>query len=472
MPDLCLTLTETSLADLQRKIAAYAGRVAVLEVRLDFLDSPQLPELPAESGTEFLATLRPCREGGRYQGPEWERLQLLRQAGQKGFSWIDLEHDVEETSWPDGLRIVRSIHCCGSFPESLDSLNSRLESRGHVSKIAVQVTTTRQLVRLLDWMQPRLAKRNQIVLGMGDLGQPSRFLGALLGNRWTYVCEHSEAPAAAGQFSLEEAESVYNLTELGQPRLFGVLGNPVAHSLSPRVHNALFRHFGIEALYLPIALDRLEPWFAFLGRSGMDFRGFSVTLPFKTRILRYLAPNGPPLDSINTLTLLDGWRGFNTDYEGFLRPLEKRLRLAGQRALVLGNGGVARTVVRALLERGCQVTAAGRDRQKIALFAEETGCRGILFKELPVPADLCVNTTPLGQYPYSDESPLDPSQMNFEWAYDLVYRPRRTRFLQLAQEQGLQTISGLEMFVEQAALQFQIWTGIEPDRGLIEELVS
>lgn len=472
MPDLCLTLAEASLDGLQRKIADYAGRVALIEVRLDYLHPPRLPELPSDSSTEFLATLRPVREGGRYRGLERDRLQLLRRAGERGFSWIDLEHDVEESDWPDGLRIVRSVHCFESFPSSLDSLCSRLQSRGDVSKIAVQVSTTHQLADLLTWMSKRQPDGRRVVLGMGDLGQPSRFLGALMGNRWTYVCERSDSPPAAGQFSLEEAEQVYRLAERGKPRIFGVLGNPVAHSLSPRLHNALFRHYGMNGLYLPVALDELAPWFDLLKRIPLEFGGFSVTLPFKSQVREFLSSCESPLNSINTLVSAGGWRGFNTDYDGFLKPLQRRLQLEGKRALVLGNGGVALTAVQALQDRGCQVTAAGRDAQRITRFAERMGCSSALFEDLPISVDLCVNATPLGQHPRVDETPLLPSQMDFEWAYDLVYRPRQTHFLQLAQAQGIKAISGLEMFVEQAALQFQLWTGIDPDRGLIEELVG
>jgi len=475
MIHLCLTLAESSFAALNRKIAQYTEQVPYIEVRLDYLAEPQVPSVQPDLGTDFIATCRPSREGGRYQGKEQDRLDLLQRAAHSGFSWVDLEHDVRESpALPSSTRIVRSYHCFDHFPEDLPSrLQSMREKGGDVMKLAVSVTTTQQLTTLLEWMESALKATPCVILGMGDLGQPSRLLGGFLGNRWTYVAEDESSKVAPGQPTLKEAMECYQLSNWTSPPLFyGLLGNPIAHSLSPAIHNQLFQHYQLEQIYLPFLLDDVGVWLDYIEKSRLRFQGFSVTLPFKTDVLKVIHQKTSPVDSLNTLAKRDSqWEGLNTDYPGFLHALKTHGSLKGKTAVVLGNGGVARTVVKALQDQGTEVTVVGRNRDKVSHFAKRYGCRYTLFSDLPMAADLCVNATPVGQFPNIQDSPLANDQLNFELIYDLVYRPEQTQLLKLAGRRGLKTISGMEMFVEQAALQFTAWTGLSPERQMLREIV-
>jgi 3-dehydroquinate dehydratase/shikimate dehydrogenase len=475
MIHLCLTLAESSFAALNRKIAQYTEQVPYIEVRLDYLTEPQVPSVQPDLGTDFIATCRPSREGGRYQGKEQDRLDLLQRAAHSGFSWVDLEHDVRESpALPSSTRIVRSYHCFDHFPEDLPSrLQSMREKGGDVMKLAVSVTTTQQLTTLLEWMESALKATPCVILGMGDLGQPSRLLGGFLGNRWTYVAEDESSKVAPGQPTLKEAMECYQLSNWTSPPLFyGLLGNPIAHSLSPAIHNQLFQHYQLEQIYLPFLLDDVGVWLDYIEKSRLRFQGFSVTLPFKTDVLKVIHQKTSPVDSLNTLAKRDSqWEGLNTDYPGFLHALKTHGSLKGKTALVLGNGGVAHTVVKALQDQGTEVTVVGRNRDKVSHFAKRYGCRYTLFSDLPMAADLCVNATPVGQFPNIQDSPLANDQLNFELIYDLVYRPEQTQLLKLAGRRGLKTISGMEMFVEQAALQFTAWTGLSPERQMLREIV-
>ena len=171
MNKLCLPLAESTLPSLERKIRQYSDQVDYIEIRLDYLSSPALPSLPMESRAEFLATCRPPREGGRFEGTEQDRLQLLSSAAHQGFAWVDLEHDVDENpDLPKSTRVVRSFHSFDRVPDDLPGLFRKLEHRGgDVVKIAVKVSTTRELVRLLSWMESLPAEKPYIVLGMGGL---------------------------------------------------------------------------------------------------------------------------------------------------------------------------------------------------------------------------------------------------------------------------------------------------------------
>ena len=475
MINLCLTLAEPSFAALNQKIAQYTGQVPYIEVRLDHLAEPQVPVVQAGQGTDFIATCRPSREGGRYRGEEQDRLDLLQKAGRSGFSWADLEHDVQQSpNLPSSTRIVRSYHCFDRFPDDLSSrLQSMQEIGGDVIKLAVSVTTTQQLATLLEWMESKLEATPCVILGMGDLGQPSRLLGGFLGNSWTYVAEDESSQVAPGQLTLKKATECYRLSNwTSHPLFYGLLGNPIAHSLSPDIHNQLFQHYQLEKIYLPFPLDDVGVWLDYIEKSRLCFQGFSVTLPFKTDVLKVVQQKTSPVDSLNTLAKRDSqWEGLNTDYPGFLHALKPHGSLKGKTAVVLGNGGVAHTVVKALQDQGTEVTVVGRNREKVALFAKRYGCRYSLFSDLPIAADLCVNATPVGQFPNIEDSPLREDQLDFELIYDLVYHPEHTRLLELARRRGLKTISGMEMFVEQAALQFTAWTGLSPERQMLREII-
>lgn len=473
--NLCLTLAEESLLRLREKIDRYQDQVRFIEVRLDYLKVPGLPELPSASSTEFIATCRPAREGGVFQGSEEDRLRLLRQAAESGFRWIDLEHDVAtDLPFPDSVGVVRSYHCFAGFPENLEGLFGRVRERGGtITKLAVTVGGTEELVALLRFMESIPGTVPHIIIGMGPFGQPSRLLGFFLGNYWTYVAETEQDPPAPGQFPLTQAVDWYRFNSWkSAPFIYGVLGNPVAHSMSPWIHNVLFQHYGLKKVYFPFQLDRLDPWFQYIDASQLSFHGFSVTLPFKSEVVKLVRICESPLASLNTLLRKGSWwEGINTDWAGFLRPLASRISLKGKTAVVLGNGGVAHTVVAALQTEGAEVVVVGRKPEKVEDFAARYGCRHALFSDLPVRADLCVNTTPVGQHPQVDVSPLREDQLNFHCVYDLVYRPEKTRLLAMAERKGIETISGLEMFIEQAALQFQAWTRIDPDRDMMREMM-
>lgn len=471
MPALCLILAEDTLESLTEKVRRYDGVCPFLEVRLDHLLKPEALRLSGNRRSRFIATCRPVRHGGRFTGDERSRLNLLRQAASLGFDWLDLEHDSHLDSLPPHVKIARSYHDFSEFPPSLDALFGRLESAGgDVFKAAVTIRRTEELVQSLNAMEGAIPGR-RILIGMGAAGLPTRLLGHFLGNAWTYVVETTRSALAPGQFSLDEARRSYRLDyEGGDPVVYGILGNPLAHSLSPALHNRLFRAYDMDKVYLPFQLTSLAPWFDYLSGSRVPFEGFSVTLPFKSAVIKYAGLGADGEEAINTL-VRDGrqWRGLNTDRAGFLAPI-RRLDLEGKTAVVLGAGGVAHTVVRALAESGMHVTVAGRDAEKLRAFSARYNCPHVSLTEVPA-AYLCVNCTPVGQYPASDGSPLAEDQLNFEWVYDLVYHPEKTRLLVSAKAKGARTISGLAMFVEQAALQFEAWTGVRPDREMVAETV-
>jgi shikimate dehydrogenase len=261
----------------------------------------------------------------------------------------------------------------------------------------------------------------------------------------------------------------------GKTQLYGVIGYPIAHSLSPVMHNAALAHLGLDAVYLPFAIAPADLSTALQGFAAIGVRGFNVTIPHKQAILPLLtevSELAQQVGAVNTVWRTEtGWSGTNTDVTGFLAPLQQSaIDWSATIAVVLGNGGAARAVIAGLDQLGCAVIQViGRDRQKLETFRQSwhgltSDLQVYLWEHLAVllpQAGLIVNTTPIGMPPHSDQSPLTSSEFALLPSrcvvYDLIYSPSPTQFLQTAATQGTVAIDGLEMLIHQGAAALQIW---------------
>ncbi|ARV61017.1 shikimate dehydrogenase [Nostocales cyanobacterium HT-58-2] len=264
----------------------------------------------------------------------------------------------------------------------------------------------------------------------------------------------------------------------GKTKLLGVIGYPVEHSLSPLMHNAAIAHLGLNYVYVPFPIEPQNLDTAIQGFASVGVVGFSVTIPHKQTILPLLSEISPiakAIGAVNTVSRKDNqWIGTNTDVEGFLAPLQTTYNQDWSQtvAVILGNGGAARAVVAGCAELGCaKILVIGRNPQKLEEFRNSWG-NSHLAKNLHVhtwdalpklipQANLLVNTTPIGMYPKVEESPLSAEEMaNLPpqaIAYDLIYTPNPTKFLQQAQQVGVIAIDGLEMLVQQGVAALKIW---------------
>lgn len=263
----------------------------------------------------------------------------------------------------------------------------------------------------------------------------------------------------------------------GKTKLLGVIGYPIEHSLSPVMHNAAIAQLGIDYVYLPFPIKPEDLHTAIQGFAAIGVVGFSVTIPHKQAILRFLSavePIAQAVGAVNTVIKKNNsWIGTNTDIEGFLAPLQAHQQNWSQKiAVILGNGGAARAVVAGCAKLGCaEIHVVGRNVQRLRDFSQswensplQVNLNVHRWDELPelIPqADLLVNTTPIGMYPKIDESPLSAAEManlsSQAIAYDLIYTPNPTKFLQQAQQIGVTAIDGLEMLVQQGAAALKIW---------------
>jgi 3-dehydroquinate dehydratase/shikimate dehydrogenase len=450
-----------------------------IELRLDWLRSERemihflerLRRTPRRA--EYIATCRRIEAGGRFSGSLISQLAILQLAVACGCRWCDLE--IESAKWLRGTCInellrpakwLVSFHDFARTPARLAAVRSALlRSKARAVKIAVQCNSLREGLRVLALAKGR---RNVVAVPMGEAALPLRVLALREGSALAYAS--AGQTTAPGQLTLEAMKQLYRADWLDdRTRVYGVIGDPVAHSLSPLLHNTGFRVRRLNAVYLPFLVPErphdtgLREFLRVLGPLGV--RGFSVTLPHKQRILRYLDgcdPLAEQIGAVNTVVVRGNGQlyGYNTDYVGVLRALERRLQLQGSRVLIYGAGGAARAVAFALARAGAVVTVCarrpGQARRLARAVRGEAISRSRLAGEF---FDAIVNATPAGMYPHTYASPLAARELNCRVVFDLIYRPLQTRLLKLAARRGIETISGAEMFVAQGVAQWEIWMG-------------
>jgi 3-dehydroquinate dehydratase/shikimate dehydrogenase len=297
---------------------------------------------------------------------------------------------------------------------------------------------------------------------MGEIATPVRILALREGSALAYA--PVELATAPGQVPLAEMTKLYRADKLDrQTRVYGVIGDPVGHSLSPVLHNKGFAARRVNAVYLPFLVRELDDFVAAIEPLGLQ--GFSITLPHKQDILRHLDdcdPLAAEIGAVNTVVVRGRGKlfGYNTDYVGVLRALERRMPIAGSRVLIVGAGGAARAVAFALARGGAAVAICARRierARKLALAVHgEAIPRTALRREF---FDAIVNATPVGMHPHTNDSPLEARELNCRLVFDTIYRPRETKLLQLAARRGIETVSGVEMFLAQGIAQWEIWMG-------------
>ena len=258
--------------------------------------------------------------------------------------------------------------------------------------------------------------------------------------------------------------------------IYAVFGNPVGHSLSPVMHNAAFKRMKIDAHYVPFCVKNVED--AVRGIRGLDIRGVSVTIPFKTSVMPYLDEvdeSSLRIGAVNTILNDSNGRlkGFNTDWIGLNRDLEESLEIRGKTFAILGAGGAARAAVFGILEEGGIPVIFNRTTETGEGVAREFGCPFYSLSEIEkIKADCLINTTSVGMAPDIEKSPLmKESLINFRWVVDIIYNPLKTKLLREAEEVGCTVLDGVGMFVHQGAEQTKIWMDMEPPRALMRTVV-
>ena len=454
----------------------------LLEFRLDSLPRPAavVPKIKVFLGEhQNVTAVGTCRRrphGGNFTESLVEELKILVKAAHAGCKIIDLEVESAEEAPPAQFEKFRSaLRSAGatllisfhdfSRTRGLEDAADRIASfEPDIIKVVSTAQTLADNLAVFRLLEDRSTKARVVAIAMGEEGLISRVLGPRAGSTFTFASLEDGSETAPGQVSAHTLRSLYRIDKINPETLiFGVAGNPIGHSLSPLLHNTAFRRHGVNAVLLPLKVRALSDLLALA--TELPLCGVAVTMPLKQEVLPHLAHADPLTEKIgacNTLRVAADGKlyGYNTDVAGVVRPLERRLKLRGARVGVLGAGGAARAAVFGLVDQGADVFVINRTHKHAVSLAKAAGASALKHSQLAKhPLDVLINSTPCGMAGSSQPLPLAESELNAGLVFDMVYNPLETPLLWLARSRGIPVINGLEMFVQQGARQFEIWTG-------------
>jgi 3-dehydroquinate dehydratase/shikimate dehydrogenase len=469
-PKVVETVTASTMAELRRRRDAVTD-ADVIELRLDSVSDPDVASALAGRRKPVILTCRPAWEGGGFEGSEEERHRILREALAQGAEFVDIEWRArfdDLIAEAAGRRIVLSSHDYQSMPADLPGVVRSMRGTGaEVVKVAAKANRLSDCVPLLDVGRAFGRGSGLALIAMGDYGLSSRVLASRFESVWTYA----GAIGSVGQLSASALIGAYRFRSITEATdVYGLVGSPIGHSVSPAMHNAAFKSARIDAVYLPLPAVDADDFIRFARAIGL--KGASITIPFKVTLFDRVDEGDAVarrIGAINTIRVSDGrWLGGNTDASGFLAPLKDRgVALDGARVSILGAGGAARAVAIALASSGATISVHARTRSRAEEVAMMVSGRVGAWPAERGSWDVLINCTSVGMRPNLDESPVATEALTGRLVYDLVYNPPTTRLLREAIQAGLQTIGGLDMLVAQAHEQFHWWTDSRPPAGVM-----
>ena len=478
LPKVCLAVGGDTIEDMLATAESLARENPFLEFRLDYLKQPlaAVPKIHRFLEThQYVTAIGTCRRadnGGKFKGSLAAQLEVLTKANAGGCQLVDVELQSALKAKPEAIAKLRSraglilsFHDFHATRKLDDTLEKMLKIPADFYKIVSTATTLSDNVAMMKFLQTHSGQHSLIGLCMGEQGIISRVLGARAGSAFTFGAVDADADlkTAPGQISARDLRGIYRIDQIdAATRIYGVAGDPIGHSLSPVIMNTALRRENVNGVYLPLHAKTLKDLIHCVRE--IPLHGLSVTMPYKQAILPYLDNTDAHTTKIGACnTVVRGAEGklygLNTDIAGILSPLEQRLSIENAKVLVLGAGGAARAAVFGLKERGAEVWILNRTAAKGQKLARQAKARTLKRAELKkVGFDVIINATPVGMG-NTRECPLKDDEIQARVVFDMVYDPVETHLLQVARSKGIGVIPGVEMFVQQAARQFEIWTG-------------
>ena len=476
LPKVCLALSGDTIDDMLAIAESMARDNPFLEFRLDYLKQPlaALPKihrfLETHQYVTAIGTCRRAENGGRFKGSLASQLEVLTKAHATGCQIVDLEIQSALKAKREAIARLRSraglivsFHDFRATRNLDETLEKMLKVPADFYKVVSTATTLSDNVTMMKFLQTQSDQHALIGLCMGEQGIISRVLSVRAGSVFTFGAVSADLKTAPGQISAGELRSIYRIDQVdAATRVYGVAGDPIEHSLSPVIMNTALRRENVNGVYLPLHAKTLKDLMHCVRE--IPLHGLSVTMPYKQSILAHLDNTDAHTTKIGACNTIvrgqDGkLYGFNTDAAGVVRPLEQRLTIENAKVLVLGAGGAARAAVFGLKERGAEIWILNRTSVKAQKLARQAKARTIKRADLrKIAFDVIINATPVGMGNTRD-CPLKDEEIQARVVFDMVYDPVETHLLQVARAKGIEVIPGVEMFVQQAAWQFEIWTG-------------
>jgi 3-dehydroquinate dehydratase/shikimate dehydrogenase len=475
---VCVAIIGSTAAEMLEKASAVVKETPFLEFRLDYLEKPLLA-LPKfkhfftdNTAATGIATCRRSANGGKFSGNVAAEIEVLSKAGAAGFHIIDVELESAEAMKKGEIQKLRDTgvaliisHHDFNATKDLDGIYQRIAPfQPDFIKIVPTAKSLVDNVTLMRFIERMEDHSNIIGICMGDAGIISRVLGVRAGSAFTFAAATVGEETGPGQIAARTLIETYRIDQVdAATKVYGVAGNPIRSSLSPIMMNTAFRRETVNAVYLALQANKLSDLLKLVHE--IPIQGLSVTMPLKQEIMAHLERTDPlsaKIGACNTvLRAQDGkLYGFNTDVAGITGPLEKRLSLRGAKVLVLGAGGAARAAVFGLRDKGAEVFILNRTSETAQKLARQSGSKTIKKDAVAKTSfDVIINATPIGMAGIKAPQLLEAKDLNTKLVFDLVYNPVETPLLRMARQKGIPIVTGVEMFVQQGARQFEIFTG-------------
>nr|WP_183789203.1 shikimate dehydrogenase [Edaphobacter lichenicola] len=474
---VCVAIIGGTPVEMLEKASAVVKETPFLEFRLDYLEKPllALPKLKhflsENTAVTAIATCRRAANGGKFAGNLAAQMEILSKAGTSGFHLVDLELESAESLKKGEIQKLRETgvalivsHHDFTATKDLENIFKRIEPfQPDFIKIVPTAKTLTDNVTLMRFIERMDDHSNIIGICMGDAGIISRVLGVRAGSAFTFAAATTGEETGPGQIAARTLIETYRIDQVdAATKVYGVAGNPIRSSLSPIMMNTAFRRETVNAVYLALQANKLSDLLKLVHE--IPIQGLSVTMPLKQEIMAHLEKTDPlsaKIGACNTVLRQDGkLYGFNTDVAGITGPIEKRMSLRGAKALVLGAGGAARAAVFGMRDKGAEVFILNRTAETAQKLAKQSGSKTIKRDALSKTTfDVIVNATPIGMTGIKGAQILEAADLNTKLVFDLVYNPLETPLLRLARQHSIPIITGIEMFVQQGARQFEIFTG-------------
>ncbi len=480
---IIVSIVGPTMKDAFAQVAKATPFADAFEFRLDMLYEPPMSLLFSSTKKPIVATCRPEREGGEFRGSESERLEILDAASSVGVDFVDIELNTERKLLQEFLArrnhrgVILSTHLYDWKRLDAAKLYRRMQSIGaEVIKFAYTARDAADMRFAFEFLN--LAGRDKqkaVAIAMGEFGEASRVLCKKFGGWATFASVENGKSSAPGQISASTLRNLYGVESISRKtKVFGVIGNPVQHSKGIFLHNPLFRKEKLDAVYCRFAVKDVR---TFMRHVAPLLSGFSVTLPHKQAVMRAVDSvdqTSKAIGAVNTVIRRRGkWFATNTDAPGALDSIEQISKVKGKRMLIVGAGGAARAIAYEAKQRGADVFLMNRSASKAEGLAKELGVHYLPSEDIRTTSvDVIVNATPVGMMPNVDQSPLPRSLLKNVIVFDAIYNPQMTKLLKDATHVGASIVQGTEMYLNQAALQFQLNTGKKPNKNTMKSLLG
>lgn len=478
MTEICIPIVAENVEGAISDIAEAGKHAGLIEIRLDFikdLTKEKIKTLLNGKNKKVIITCRNKKDGGKFNGTNEEKMELLNASIEAGCDYIDIEHDSELLNQIIENKKIKAIVSYHNFEETpsveeLKQIYSEIKAQKADSiKIVTQANSINDNFKIFELLN---GKEDLTAFCMGIKGQMSRILAPKYGSCLTFASLGDGKESASGQISIKEMKGLYHVPLLNKDtNVLGVIGKHAENSQSKHMHNPVFVNKKLNYVYMPFKMEKEEVEEFMQNFRKNNFSGSSVTMPHKEYIMDFLDnidQTAKEIGAVNTIVNENGkLTGYNTDYYGAVKALKEKTSLSGKKILIIGAGGATRALVYGLKKENSEITIVNRTQETAQKLADEfnvktdklSNVKGIISQN-----DIIINATSVGMHPNVSESIIKENDfISGKLVMDIIYKPLNTKFIENAEKAGCEVITGDKMLIYQAAGQFELWTKNKPE---------